>query len=244
MIVARTPLCTLFLLSFPHAYFDIISRIMKLAAGTLWLCAASLCWAATPEEIEFFEAQIRPLLATHCHSCHSSKAKTSFAGLHLDTAEGVRKGSDSGPVIVAGDPNASRLLQAVQGKLAQPMPPGGRLKEAQIALLGRWIGMGAPWPADAIAATKTTSAAGAFDLEARRREHWAWQPVRPTTPPPLAIVVHPIDRFLQQQWQAKSLQPAERAIWPPLPGVTPATTRLPYASASSTIPVASRPVIP
>jgi hypothetical protein len=182
---------------------------MRLAAGMLWLCAASLCWAATPEEIEFFESQIRPLLSTHCHSCHSSKAKTSFAGLHLDTAEGLRKGSDSGPVIIAGDPNASRLLQAVQGKLAQPMPPGGKLKDDQIALLERWIKMGAPWPTEA--ATRPPSASSAFDLEARRREHWAWQPVQPATPPPLANVAHPIDRFLQQQWQAKSLQPAGKA---------------------------------
>ena len=46
-------------------------------------------------ETEFFEKPIRPLLATHCHSCHSSEAKTRFAGLSLDTKSGLLKGGST-----------------------------------------------------------------------------------------------------------------------------------------------------
>ena len=63
---------------------------------------------------EFFEKKIRPVLATNCYGCHSSKLKTPMGGLTLDTKAGILKGGDSGPAIVPGKPAGSRFLFARQ----------------------------------------------------------------------------------------------------------------------------------
>ena len=38
----------------------------------------------TPEQIEFFESKVRPLLVEHCYECHSANAKKLKGGLRLD----------------------------------------------------------------------------------------------------------------------------------------------------------------
>ncbi|MBC8065186.1 MAG: hypothetical protein H7Y17_10175, partial [Chlorobia bacterium] len=54
------------------------------------------------DQVAFFEAKIRPVLADNCYSCHGPKVQ--MAGLRLDSNAGVLKGADSGKVIVSGDP--------------------------------------------------------------------------------------------------------------------------------------------
>ena len=61
---------------------------------------------------------MRPLLAEHCYRCHSAKAEKVKAGLLVDSREGLLKGGDSGPAVVPGQPEQSRLIEAVQ--LLQP----------------------------------------------------------------------------------------------------------------------------
>ncbi|MCY4511567.1 MAG: hypothetical protein OXG35_32070, partial [Acidobacteria bacterium] len=68
-----------------------------------------------PEEVEFFETEIRPLLAEQCFQCHGSALETPFGGLRLDSRDGLLAGGDSGPAVVPGDPHASPLVQRVQG---------------------------------------------------------------------------------------------------------------------------------
>ena len=52
--------------------------------------------------VEFFERKIRPVLVKECYACHSKGAKALKGGLRVDTWEGLTKGGDSGPAIVAG----------------------------------------------------------------------------------------------------------------------------------------------
>src|SRR5580658_6817392 len=56
----------------------------------------------TPEQSEFFELRIRPLLAEHCYECHSNAAKEVMGGLRLDSREAILAGGDSGAVVVEG----------------------------------------------------------------------------------------------------------------------------------------------
>ena len=65
---------------------------------------------------EFFEAKIRPLLATHCHACHTGGA---LGNLRLDSREGILKGGKSGPVVVEGKPESSLLIEAVKRGIVQ-----------------------------------------------------------------------------------------------------------------------------
>ena len=67
----------------------------------------------TAEQVEFFEKNIRSVLAEHCYECHNSSDKAK-GGLALDWQGGLAKGGDSGPVLVAGKPGSSRLLRVIR----------------------------------------------------------------------------------------------------------------------------------
>ncbi len=102
---------------------------------------------------QFFEAQIRPLLAERCYACHS---KTAMSGLRLDSREALLKGGARGPAIVPGNPAASLLLAAVkQSDPKLKMPPQGRLEEREVAAVEHWIRAGAPWPGTPTAASES-----------------------------------------------------------------------------------------
>ena len=76
--------------------------------------SVSIIRADTPDIAgqEFFEQQIRPLLVKHCYECHSTAAKKRKGGLALDSRDALRKGGNSGPAIVPGDPERSLLIHA------------------------------------------------------------------------------------------------------------------------------------
>ncbi len=138
----------------------------------LWLIAGLSLLAQTPDELAFFEAKVRPVLAGQCFACHSVKAKTPFAGLRLDSREAMLKGGDHGPVLVPGKPGQSRLVEAVRFQGLR-MPPTGKLPDDQIANLVRWVEMGAPWPKQ-----QAASVARAPDPLRDTLGHWAWQPLQ------------------------------------------------------------------
>src|SRR5207245_1794419 len=97
-----------------------------------------------PPGIEFFETRIRPLLLEHCYKCHSAQTKSPKGGLLLDTRDGLLKGGDTGPAIVAGKPEASLLLKAVRyTDETLKMPPKAKLPASAVADLEKWIAIGA-----------------------------------------------------------------------------------------------------
>ena len=100
---------------------------------------------SAPTEQQFFEKQVRPLLIKHCYQCHSSEAKILKGGLHLDSRGGWMKGGDSGPAIVPGEPDKSLLIEAIRYESLE-MPPRGKLPDAEIGVLEKWVRMGSPDP--------------------------------------------------------------------------------------------------
>ena len=181
------------------------------AVAVLMVCLTSAPASTTdPASLEFFEKEIRPLLANHCYECHSADTATPFAGLRLDRREDLIQGGVSGPAIVPGKPDESPLIHRVQGRPAL-MPPTGALSEAQIQSLIEWIRIGAPWTDPA--AVSADSGEG-FHLEARKRSHWAWQPVRSVSPPAVTGAgwpLHPMDRFILAGLEGEGLEPAPAA---------------------------------
>lgn len=125
-------------------------------AALVWLAilgAPALLRAAAPAaDLEFFETRIRPLLAENCFKCHSETSEKLKGGLHLDTRAGMLKGGESGPSLVPGQPDESRLIQAVRYKDEKTaMPPKKKLADAQIADLEAWVRLGSPWPEQSVA---------------------------------------------------------------------------------------------
>jgi hypothetical protein len=192
--------------------------MMKTVA--LW---SALCCLALPApamaadssaDDEFFEKQIRPILVEHCYECHSASAKKLKGGLRLDSRSGVLKGGDSGPVVVPGQPGQSRLIEAIRYQSVDVrMPPRRKLPERTIADLTSWVRRGAPWPAQD-ASREAAVVRSDFDLQKRKREHWAWQPIRATTPPAVKDQAWPhgaVDRFILAKLDEHGLTPAAPA---------------------------------
>ena len=172
-----------------------------------------------PAAIEFFESKIRPVLSEHCYRCHSSTAKKLKGKLLLDSREGILKGGESGPVIVAGKPEKSRLIQAIRyADVDLSMPPNAKLSDAVIADLTKWVKMGAPWPDDT-AISKAPKNKYELDLPKRKKEHWAWQPIQAGNIPAVkdkSWPLDPIDHFILSKLDEKGLKPApaaDRRTW-------------------------------
>ncbi|MGL6097800.1 MAG: PSD1 and planctomycete cytochrome C domain-containing protein, partial [Fimbriiglobus sp.] len=200
-----------------------------LAALAMFTPAISLFAAdPTPEQADFFEKRVRPVLVDHCYKCHSDAGKAPKGGLRVDGRGHLLVGGDGGPSLVPGKPDESKIIEAV--RYANPdllMPPKGKLPPAAIADLEAWVKAGAAWPNDAGVA----KAAKSFDVQARAREHWSWKPV--AVPPVPAVKdaawpADPIDKFVLAKLEAKNLRPAgpaDKAAW--LRRVTFALTGLP-----------------
>ena len=78
----------------------------------------------TSEQRQFFESEVRPVLAENCYSCHSTKAKKLKGGLFLDHGSTIFSGGDSGPAVIAGDLDQSLIIEAVRyGDPDSAMPP-------------------------------------------------------------------------------------------------------------------------
>jgi len=167
---------------------------------------------ATPEQLEFFEAKVRPVLVQHCFECHSAKAKKLKGGLLLDSRAGMLAGGDLGPALVPGEPDKTRFLEAISHKnLKLKMPQKYKLPDAVIADLTAWVKMGTPWPDEKFVKKNPYTD---FDLAKRKAEHWCWQPIRAEQPPSVkdtAWATSDVDRFLLAKLEAKGLKPAPPA---------------------------------
>ena len=185
-----------------------------------WLLALSTAVVAedlplTAEQQEFFEQKIRPLLVERCLECHSHAQKVK-GGLVLDSRVGWQKGGDTGPAIVPGKPGDSRLIRAVH--YSDPdvkMPPTGKLKDAEIALLERWVQQGAPDPRNEI---RPAQHGKGYDPVAAEK-HWAYQPLLHAAIPAVRDDSWPqceIDRFVLGKLEERGFGPspdAGRAVW-------------------------------
>ena len=115
----------------------------------------------TDRQLDFFEQEVRPLLAQRCLECHSGKVDPPAGGLRLDRRSGWQRGGELGPAIVPGQPDQSLLVEAIEPRSDRlQMPPDGRLSPAEIATLRRWIEAVAPDPRGT---TTTTTVVGRRD---------------------------------------------------------------------------------
>jgi hypothetical protein len=101
------------------------------------VCAASSVGrAAPPAGGPGFETDVLPIFQAHCTRCHGDKPRK--AGLNLSSQEGALQGSESGPVIVAGQVEESRLWKMLrEGKM--PPAKNAPLSDAETVTIQRWI---------------------------------------------------------------------------------------------------------
>ena len=139
-----------------------------------------------------FTTQIRPLLSDRCFRCHGPDATKRKAELRLDAPAGAFKSLDDGwAVVMPRKPERSELIRRIFAEDDDMMPPSEShlsLSEAEKALLLRWVKEGADY-----------------------KPHWAFLPVRSTTPPKPsaeAASAGPIDLFVRKRLAEADLSPA------------------------------------
>lgn len=181
-----------------------------------------------------FRADVRPILAQRCFSCHGSLRQQ--AGLRVDSVADLLTGGESGPAIDPTSPLTSELLERISTTdpaLRMPPPEDGEaLRANEIELVRRWLEAGG-------------SPSTHDDREPDPREHWSFRPVqRRSTPQPAATstdptfaseaIAGPIDAWIDQRLHAEGLQAVGRAepalqlrrLYLDLWGVPPTTTEL------------------
>ena len=182
------------------------SNITMTLTGALIVVSLGQATAAdaNPKGIEFFEKNIRPVLANNCYQCHSADARNLKGGLFLDSKQGILNGGDSGPVIVPGNPSESRLIEAIHHNGKLKMPPKRKLPDRVIANFSEWIAMGAPDPRVANGGNPVKSE---IDLE-EGRKFWSFIPPTKSQAPVVKNASWPrgeIDQFVLAKLEEKNL---------------------------------------
>lgn len=132
-----------------------ISKIMltALAAAFSFTLTATAAETKLPPASDkkdvTYATDIKPIFDANCVKCHSGdRAK---AKLHLETLEGVLKGTKMGKIVIAGDSAGSFLIKSVAhtGEKDEWMPPvpnkaGAKtLTAEEVGLVRAWIDQGA-----------------------------------------------------------------------------------------------------
>ncbi len=176
----------------------------------LFFMDAGIGMAAAGEAIDF-DRQVAPILVMRCLECHNEAG--SSGGLVLTDLKGLKKGGESGEVVVAGNPDESLLYEKA---FAGEMPPqrkgrSQRLSEQELAVLKGWIASGARWPDGRVIDRDelTTSVRGG-------RDWWSLRPIkRPEVPTPSASrpgwMRNPVDSFILDRLERASMVPAPEA---------------------------------
>jgi len=158
--------------------------------------------------MKFFENEVRPLLVNRCYECHGEKKQK--GSLRLDNIAYINKGGDSGPALVAGNPDKSLMIEAIRYQDPDfEMPPKKKLPDKEIAILEKWVKLGAPWPEN----EASRVAVDEFGFTEKDRKFWSFQPLTKPVPPEAKSewVKTDIDKFVAKKHAELGLTPAPEA---------------------------------
>jgi hypothetical protein len=100
--------------------------------------------AAPADGAIVFSRDIAPVLVANCVRCHNDKDKMKRGGFDQSSFAALMKGGKTGPAIVAGKPEESRLIQMISGEETPKMPPGQtNLAPETIERISNWVKAGA-----------------------------------------------------------------------------------------------------
>jgi mono/diheme cytochrome c family protein len=144
-----------------------------------------------------FSRDVRPILSENCFACHGFDKAARKADLRLDVRENAVADLGGYAAIVPGKPDSSELIRRIatqdEDDVMPPVKSKKHLTPAQMDTLRRWIEQGATY-----------------------QKHWSFEAPRRTTPPVIAGVSHPVDRFIEARLAAEKLAPSKMADSPTL----------------------------
>jgi hypothetical protein len=127
-----------------------IMRIFYKTAGKLMVFClfALLITGCNREAVISFSQDVNPILAENCLQCHQAGGSgLEASGFSMESYEDLMKGTNFGPMIIAGDAEGSNMLVLMEGR-ADPsisMPHGEKdpISKQDIQTIRLWIEQGA-----------------------------------------------------------------------------------------------------
>jgi mono/diheme cytochrome c family protein len=115
-----------------------------LLSGLLPLALA----ACGSESTVSYSQDIKPILDQHCIECHQPGGAGLLAsGFDMTSYEGLMRGTNFGPMVIAGDPEGSNLLVLAEGRadpsISMPHGPRDPVAKTDIQTIRTWIEQGA-----------------------------------------------------------------------------------------------------
>ncbi|GIW91292.1 MAG: hypothetical protein KatS3mg109_1724 [Pirellulaceae bacterium] len=202
-----------------HMCYSAIASFMTLLQGAFWtvwlvgvMCLPAIAEPpskrSVPEDhpqrakegLKLFREQVAEILTKRCLSCHGGE--TVKGHLDLSTREKLLA---SGMV---GDDAASSHLFAVASHAEEPFMPkdGPRLSDQELAALGRWLDLGAPYD-HPLGPEKP--AGEVSSITEKERNYWAFRPLSHVAPPSLTDpwIRTDVDRFILEKLRAAGIVP-------------------------------------
>lgn len=170
---------------------------------------------SSPLDDDFYLNHVKPILTKHCLECHGASSNDIRGGLALTSRSSIIAGGDSGEAVDFDDIEESLLLLAVNYEVYE-MPPTGKLPQAEIDVLTKWVKMGLPFPASEEVEIDLSMHA-VPEVNEQTKKFWSFQPVvRPAVPEITVPEVfngseNPIDAFIAQRLVDANLRPAPSA---------------------------------
>jgi hypothetical protein len=160
------------------------------------------------EHEKFFKDSVLPIFQTHCFKCHADKREK--GGFRLDLRSRLIAGGESGAAIDLESPEDSVLLQAIRYE-SYEMPPRGKLPDEEIAIIEKWVSLGAPYSSDRIGdMEEQRPVAPGANITQKDREFWSFRPIVDPLPPLTKGAYasgHPIDAFINERLQQANVAP-------------------------------------
>jgi len=141
-------------------------------------------------QLDQLNLEVRAIFAHNCYQCHSEEKQK--GELMLDHEEGVFKGGESGPVLVAGNADKSEIIRRITLPRShdEVMPKKGKiLKKEEIALIRLWINKGAHWAEGEVKIFPEAPLALS----------------KPDLPPATNSIQHPVDRIINAYFEENNI---------------------------------------
>ncbi|WP_437227337.1 PSD1 and planctomycete cytochrome C domain-containing protein [Planctomicrobium sp. SH661] len=167
-----------------------VFQTVRLTAVALLCMVTNTASAAETKSPELVH-DVLPLLKVHCVRCHGPAVQE--GKLNLALPPGIKRGGESGAVVVAGSPEKSLLWELVE---SDKMPADEPMSAEDKLVLKKWIEAGAPGLPESVTS------------EPNGDEHWAFQRLASVAIPTVtnsSRVRTPVDYFIEQQLERLGL---------------------------------------
>jgi hypothetical protein len=168
---------------------------------------------AAGDELTFFRDQVHPILQENCLKCHGSEKLK--GGLRLTSRDAILQGGDSGAAVSMTNPESSLLLDMISYRDSDhEMPPKQKLSTGAIAVLTKWVAIGAPYAPEleSKADLEKEHAPSGYQTKVndRTRNYWAYKTIAKAPLPKTdrdGWDANPLDSFILDELNKAELEP-------------------------------------